>query len=237
LATVAAPLLPFTAEWVRQEVAELGYRERDRSVHLVGWPERLGTRDLELERGMEELRAVVEVGRELRQRAEVKSRIPLAEIVLFGSASPALAALGAEGDALLAGELNVKSVRRALEADRDRYPDSDWVVREDGGAPRAALPRAPTPELQEEGLAREVGRRLQQTRKELGLRYTDRVAVTVGATGALRTALERRRDALAHDLLADPLEVVDGPLAAESDVRTWDVDGVTFSARVVRRER
>ncbi len=237
LATTLAPLLPFTAEWIHQEVGELGFRERDRSVHLGAWPTRLAPRDEDLERAMDEVRALVEVGRELRQRAEVKSRIPLAELVLFGPASPALTALGPEGEALLADELNVKRVRRAAASDRAGHADAQWVVREEGGTPIAALPRTPTPELQEEGLAREVGRRLQQTRKELGLRYSERVAVTVGATGALRAALERRRADLAHDLLADPLEVVEGPLAGEGGVRSWDVDGLTFSARIVRRER
>ncbi len=235
LAATIAPMLPFTAEWIHQEVGERGFHDRDASVHLASWPLQLADREPELEREMAELRSLVEVGRELRHRAEVKARIPLAEFVLFGQVPPGLAALGPEGLTLLAEELNVKSVRTVPAEDRARFPDSDWVVREENGVAVAALPRAPTPELLEEGLAREVARRLQQTRKELGLRYTERVAVTVGATGTLRTALERRRAALAHDLLADPLEVVEGPLASEGDVRSWDVDGVTFSARVVRR--
>jgi isoleucyl-tRNA synthetase len=234
LARTIAPLVPHTAEWVHQEVGDLGFRERDRSVHLAPWPTTFGAREPALEQAMEELRALVEVGRELRHRAQVKSRIPLAEFVVFGEASPAVAALREEGTTLLADELNVKHVVRVPVAARPRYPDSDWVVREDGGPPIAALPRSPTAELLEEGLAREVARRLQQTRKELGLRYTERVAVTVAATGTLRTALERRRDSLAHDLIADPLELVDGPLEPAPDVRTWDLEGVTFSARMLR---
>jgi isoleucyl-tRNA synthetase len=235
LARTIAPLLPFTAEWVHQEVGELGFRERERSVHLAGWPPALGFRDPGLERAMEELRALVEVGRELRHRAEVKSRIPLAELVLFGDASPALAALGEEGRTLLAEELNVKRVVRVPATARPDYPDLDWVVREDGPTPVAALPRQPTAELLEEGLVREVARRLQQTRKELGLRYTEGVAVTLAATGVLRTSLERRKEALAHDLIADPFALVDGPLEPGPDLRTWDLDGVTFSARMSRR--
>ena len=99
----------------------------------------------------------------------------------------------------------------------------------------AALPRRPTEELAAEGLAREVARRLQQSRKELGLKYTEKVAITVAATGALYRALDTRRTTLAHDLLAEPFELVETPLAAGPEVREWDLDGVTFSARVVRR--
>lgn len=235
LARTVAPLLPYTAEWLHQEVGEQGYRDRDHSVHRTDWPGSLAVRDEPLELAMEELRALVEVGRELRHRAGVKSRIPLAELVLFGEPSPALAALGSEGTGILAEELNVKHVRRVPPGGRANFPDSDWVVREEGTTMVAALPRRPTEELAEEGLAREVARRLQQTRKELGLKYTEKVAVTVFATGALHRALAARRAALTNDLLADPFELAETPLPSGPEVREWDVDGVTFSARMVRR--
>jgi isoleucyl-tRNA synthetase len=234
LAQLAAPFLPFTAEWIRQEVREGRYDDAASSVHLTRWPNSLAARDRPLEDGMHTVRELVEVGRELRQRAEVKSRIPLAELVLFGEPSPALAALGTDGEALLAEELNVKRVIRVPAAARDDYPDTAWVVREEGDRPVAALPRHPSPELLEEGLVREVGRRLQQTRKELGLRFLDRVAITVHATGALARALNEHRAKLSKDLLADPFEVVENPLPPGPGVRSWELDGATFSARVVR---
>jgi isoleucyl-tRNA synthetase len=235
LARVAAPLVPFTAEWMHQEVTDAGFAVPERSVHLAGWPEQLAPRDAALDVAMQELRALVEVGRELRQRARVRSRIPLTELVLFGEASPDLAALGPEGDDLLADELNVKRVVRVPVTSRAAYPDDAWAVREEQGRPVAALPLRPTPELLEEGLAREVARRLQQSRKELGLRYLEKVAITVSASGPLRAAVEARRAALADDLLATPLEVTDAPLPDGPDVRRFEVDGVGFSARFVRR--
>ncbi len=235
LARLLAPLLPFTAEWVWQEVGERGWDHGEASVHFAGWPARSAARDPSLEAGMREVRELVEVGRELRQRAEVKSRIPLAEFVVFGPASADLARLGPAGDALLADELNVKRVLRAPAETAASYPETAWVVREEVGRPVAALPRRPSPELLEEGLAREVGRRLQQARKELGLHYLDPVAVTVSAPEPLAGALRARRSGLATDLLADPFEVVDGPLDPGPDVRSWDVDGLAFSARIVRR--
>jgi len=234
LARASAPLLPFTAEWVHQEVGEHGFRERATSVHATEWPTSLAPRDATLEQGMEELRALVEVGRELRHRVGVKSRVPLAEIVLFGTPSSALAGLGPDGTSLLADELNVKSVRWAGPAERSALSDADWVVREEAGAPVAALPRRPTEALAEEGLVREVARRLQQRRKELGLHYTDSVEVTVAADGPLRAALERFRAPLVRDLLATRFDLVDGPLPTGPEVGTWDLDGVSFSARIVR---
>ncbi|HTZ61870.1 MAG TPA: isoleucine--tRNA ligase [Thermoplasmata archaeon] len=236
IARIAAPLVPFTAEWVRQEVGETHFGRAEESVHLAAWPLRSAARDLSLETGMATVRELVEIGRELRQRAEVKSRIPLAELVLFGPATPELASLGAEGTALLADELNVKRVVRVPAEDAARYPDTAWVVREDRGVPIAALPRTPSPELLEEGLAREVARRLQQARKELGLRYLDAVGVVVSAPEPLARALRARRDGLARDLLATPFEITDRPLEPGPEVRSWELDGLAFSARIVRAE-
>jgi len=67
------------------------------------------------------------------------------------------------------------------------------------------------------------------------LKYTEKVGITVAATGALYHALDGRRTALASDLLAEPFELTETPLPAGPQVREWDLDGVTFSARVVRR--
>ncbi len=234
LARLAAPLLPFTSEWIHQEVGELTFEDASSSVHLAGWPETLADREPAIERGMVELRALAEVGRELRHRAEVKSRIPLEEFVRFGDPTPGLTALGPEGLQLLAEELNVRRVRHVPVADRPRFPDEEWVVREEEGVPQAALPRRPTPELKAEGLAREVGRRLQQTRKDLGLQPTDHVRVTVGASGDLLSAVRAGAARLARDLLADQFEVVDGEVAAGPATRRWDLDGVVLTASVAR---
>jgi isoleucyl-tRNA synthetase len=234
-ARVIAPLLPFTAEWVHQEVTDGEFSDATRSVHLRPWPGPLAVQDPTLEAGMQEVRDLVEIGRELRQRAEVKSRIPLAELVLFGDASSELSSLGEDGTRLLAEELNVRRVVRAPAAERPNYPETAWVVREENGRPIVALSRHPSPELLEEGLAREVARRLQQTRKELGLGFLEPVAMTVGAGEPLYHVLAERKSSLAHDLLAEPFELVATPLPEGPDVRRWELDGAAFSARVVRR--
>ena len=235
LARTIAPLVPFTAEWVHQEVGELGYRAADRSVHATDWPSTLAARDPEVEAAMDEVRELVEVGRELRQRAGVRARIPLPTFVVFGEESAALARCRDEALALLTEELNVREIVREPADRRSHYSEADWVIREDEGVPRAGISKRPTEALLEEGMVREVGRRLQQTRKEIGLRYGEPVRVELSAPPPLRDALDRRREALARELIADPLEISDVPLAPGPDVRQWEVDGVTFAARLVRR--
>jgi len=152
--------------------------------------------------------------------------------VLFGEASDALRRLGEEGERLLADELNVRGVRRLPVSAHDAFRSAEWVVREDGGVPVAALPRQPTPALRAEGRAREVGRRLQQSRKELGLRPTDRIRLTVATTGEMLASLRAHAERLARDLLADPLDLVDGELPDGAGHRSWDVDGARVTARI-----
>jgi isoleucyl-tRNA synthetase len=233
-ARLIAPLLPYVAEWVHQEVGENGYADADRSVHLAGWPGALAARDEPLERAMERLRATVELGRALRQRAGVKSRIPLAELRLYGEPGLEDPVLGEEADRLLAAELNVRRVVRAPVPAPGELPADAWVVHPADGAPVVALPRQPTPELLEDGWARELIRRLQQRRKELRLRYSEPVRLVVSTSGPLLAALRARRETIARAVVASELEVTDAPLPPGPEVQSWEFEGVRCSASLRR---
>ncbi len=232
LAKLLAPLAPYTAEYIAGEVGRTGFGTAAQSVHLAPWPTPIHRRHPEIEESMEALRQVVEAGRELRQRAGIKSRIPLQELVLVGEAAGPLSALGADGEVLLQEELNVRGVRRAAAPPSGGFPPDEWVVREEGGTVRLALNRQLTPELVAEGYVREVLRRLQNTRKELKLRYADRVLLSLYATGDLYRALHGARDRLRTDLQAEVLDLVDGPAPSIDAYRRWELDGVSFAARM-----
>ena len=236
-ARLLAPFAPFTAEWIHQELSNAPFSESSSSVHLGTWPEEAGERDEHLERGMQRIRELVEIGRELRQRAQVKSRIPLAELVFFSRGPVDTEPWTRERDAILAAELNVRCVTFAPQADPKDYPEADWVLRREEGAAQAALSRKPTPELLEEGLVREVLRRLQQTRKEMRLKFTEPVSIRIGATDDIHRALARHRGTVARELLAEPLDLVDALLPDGPDVRSWEVEGSRFTARIARKER
>jgi hypothetical protein len=183
---------------------------------------------------MEALRATVELGRALRQEAGVKSRIPLAELRLFGGLAPLAPALGSDADRLLAAELNVRRIVREPTAPEGGLDEQAWVVRREKDGPVAALPRRPTDELLEEGWYRELARRLQHRRKELQLRYGDRVTLVVSARGPLLKAIASRRELLGREMLADTVELREEPLPAGPDVRSWEFAGVNCSALVRR---
>ncbi len=116
LARTVAPMLPFLAETLHQNLAvEVGVDGPD-SVHLTAWPApELGPlRDLALEAAMSVVLRAVELARTLRSQAGLKLRQPLARawVALPGADAPELEAptelhllLG-----LFAGEVNVKAV-------------------------------------------------------------------------------------------------------------------------------
>ena len=62
-----------------------------------------------------------------------------------------------------------------------------------------------TPELRRAGLAREVVRMIQEARKSGGFEVSDRIALTVHATGEGREAFEEHREMIAREVLASTI--------------------------------
>ena len=66
-----------------------------------------------------------------------------------------------------------------------------------------------TPELEAEGLARDVVRAVQQARKDAGLDVSDRIALRLGGSDAVRSAVRAHQEMVARETLATSYEVVD----------------------------
>ncbi len=84
-----------------------------------------------------------------------------------------------------------------------------------------------TPELKAKGIARELLNRIQTMRKDAGLAYDDRIAVTVTGPKDLIDAATTHRDLIVENALCTRFEAVEG---APGDGREIDVEGM--SARV-----
>jgi isoleucyl-tRNA synthetase len=69
-----------------------------------------------------------------------------------------------------------------------------------------------TPELRNEGLARELVNRIQNLRKEKGLEVTDRISLTISSHPEVNPAVEGNLDYICNEILASSLNIVDdGP--------------------------
>jgi isoleucyl-tRNA synthetase len=85
-------------------------------------------------------------------------------------------------------------------------------------------------DLRAEGLVRELVNRVQNLRKELDLGYTQRIALYVDGDADIRDALARFGDHLAHEVLAEQLEV--GVATEGATTRIWEVEGHNVQAGI-----
>lgn len=107
----------------------------------------------------------------------------------------------AGGLALLEGEYTLETVVGDASDDTatGMLPGGGFVV----------LDTAVTPELAEEGLARDLVRAVQQARRDAGLEVTDRIALTIGGSAAVQAAARTHESLIANETLATSYSVVE----------------------------
>ncbi len=90
------------------------------------------------------------------------------------------------------------------------------------GAYIAALRTDLTPELEREGLARELVRRIQDLRKESGFNVEDHIAVEYAASERLAQAIGLHHAYVAGEVLADRMEAREDPQGESVSALTFD---------------
>jgi len=109
-AAVAAPVLPFMAEEMYQLLARPSETSAPQSVHLLDYPDAdTDLIDTDLEIAMAASRTVVNLGRTLRKRNDLRVRQPLAKVTIV-TRDPDLRRAIETHTALIAEELNVRAV-------------------------------------------------------------------------------------------------------------------------------
>lgn len=151
LVKILAPFAPFSAEDIWQK---LKHEDDAMSVHLAGWPLAGKRSDLEeaVIKNMQTVREIVSTGLQLRQKAGIPVRQPLAGLEIAQNN------LSAEYLEIIKDELNVKEIKVGAEISLDTNI---------------------TPELKEEGIYREVLRSVQDARKEASLVPSDMVTISI----------------------------------------------------------
>lgn len=108
-----------------------------------------------------------------------------------------------------------------------------WQVANDGVL-TVALDVTVTPELRNEGLARELVNRIQNIRKSSDFEITDKVSVELSDVPEVREAMEAFGEYLAEQVLATDLTLVKD--LAGDDVTELDIDGMKVNTRVKRHK-
>jgi len=178
-----APILPFTAEAVWQGLV-VPWKPEFESVHLKMFSvidtaklSRMQSTQEEwakVEKQVEITRAFCALGHKLRDQNKLPVRQPLGKALLFHpqfEKNPAL-------EDSIKEELNVKTLEYGL----DLPKEGKWVAVDEKNADgtakiKVALDTAMTPELEAEGLKREVLRAIQDARKKAGLKVGDQASI------------------------------------------------------------
>lgn len=100
-----------------------------------------------------------------------------------------------------------------------------WLVSNDGNL-TVALEVELTPELKNEGMARELINRIQNIRKDSGLEITDRVKLTVAPNEATDAAIEAFGDLIKSQVLANSITI------ANNDGTEVDMDEFKLNIKV-----
>jgi isoleucyl-tRNA synthetase len=165
-----APFAPYIAEELYQNLVRSVDKESPISVHLTDFPvSDQGKINRDLSADTQLAMKVCSLGRAARSQANVKVRQPLGQALIKVNSVR-------ERDGLIRimpqilEELNVKTLAFAEKTEELNMPDLCVSME---GEVSVAVPRNVSPELAEEGLAREIVHRLQTMRKTTGFEIAD----------------------------------------------------------------
>ena len=165
-AKVAAPFTPFISDWIWMRMREDSEEE---SVHLCDWGEVVEP-NREILTEMSQTREVVSAALENRARVNIKVRQPLQALYVQNKASAAQAQLIKE-------EVNVKE-----------------VIHQEGLEDSVELNTEITPELQEEGMVRDIVRSIQGARKENNLALGEKGEAAISGTATELSVIEKNKE-------------------------------------------
>lgn len=229
LAKIMAPFTPFIAEQLWQKVNGFNFTDENKSVHLEDWPSFAETklmRKKQISTGkakmsetniqtltgkaklifdeMELVRKIVSMGLLARDASQRKIRQPLSEIRLGNEYKMEEKYLS-----IIKDELNVKEITYIEEAGLIDDRDKDWQSVLDSRSPdyNFYLNIKITPELELEGIKRDLVRAINNLRKDSGLTIQDKANIYWQTDSSLikevleKQKLEILKDTLSLDIL------------------------------------
>ncbi len=253
VARLMAPLAPFMAEEIYRNLVGSVDPSAPDSVHLDRYPASDASLiDQDLMEATHLAMQVASMGRAARSRAGFKVRQPLAQVQVWGRPDY----LERVGPQILE-ELNIKELQvldngsgpgsyadyqeRLRQVAQARgevefsghgiYPvDGYWVSAEPGCL--VAIDANVTPELAEEGLARELAHRIQGLRRSARFELTDRIVTYYQGPEEVAQVMRRHAAYIRQETLSE--ELVAGPPVDAAQSETQKVEGMEVTLGVKR---
>ncbi|MFA6805635.1 MAG: class I tRNA ligase family protein, partial [Candidatus Methanomethylophilaceae archaeon] len=212
---VMAPFVPHIAEEVYRDMG--GKLE---SVHMEDWVkcDQSLVND-GLEHSMSLIQSIIEIVAAERAKMGSKLRWPLKEVYISGNDESVNDAVRVF-EKVLTQQGNIKSIGYLKPEGFAESQDMEPVDFTEG---RIFIDFEVTPEIEAEGYARELIRRIQQMRKDMKLNVEQYINCDVKAEPYLLELFETWRDHISTEVRAKKLTFTDSPDGQE--VKTWDVTG------------
>ena len=204
LSKLLAPLTPFLAEELYQNLVGSVFPEAPDSVHLADFPVAdVSKIDEQLSTDTRLVMKISSLGRAARSQAGIKVRQPLAHVVVSVTSHDEQRSLEQLKPQILE-ELNVKDLKIAGGAEVAKLDGHGYVVSSEGGN-AVAVPTEISPELQAEGLAREIVHRLQIMRRSAGFDIADYITTYYQSDDYIRQVMEKHADYIKQETLSRQL--------------------------------
>lgn len=204
LCKLLAPFVPFVTEYIYQNIVRA--EDELESVHLCDYPSpEESLIEVELEDSMDLVSGLVEAGRRARSDAGIKIRQPLKEVVVVcgKGKKDKVASLAA----ILKDELNVREVKLEDAGLKSEFVAADEYKRVDVDEDTTLfLDTCLDKSLLEEGLVRDLVRRIQGMRKDLDLEYTAKIRVMYESDEEVKEAVKKFADYICEETLAESIE-------------------------------
>ena len=245
VARLMAPLAPFVSEQMYRNLELRFNPDAPDSVHLTEYP--VADTSLIDETIMDATRLAIRVssmGRAARSKAGLKVRQPLASVVVRTRTPDEAQYLDWVEEQILE-ELNIKSLR-ADGGEQDLYAQAQSAAGDDGDSVvsvngysaaleagyMVAVDATITPELADEGMARELAHRIQNLRKGARFEITDHIVTYYQGPDDVERVMSGHGDYIKQETLSDAL--LPEPPAEEAHAETAKVEGMEVTLGVRR---
>jgi isoleucyl-tRNA synthetase len=193
LLKVISPITPFLAESLWREL-----KQKEQSIHLSDWPKFDAKKiNKKLEEEFTLALKIIEKGMAERDSAKIGLRWPLQSADITANFD-----LKKEMNEIIKKQLNVKEIFF------DKVDKLDTLS--------VKLNTKTTPELEAEGFARELARKIQDARKKAGLQKNDIIRLKIHANKKINKFLSSQSEFLRERINAEDIEFTLGVSSGES---------------------
>jgi len=174
LLKLCAPIIPFMTEAIYQEFRK-NFKLEEESIHLCGWPQADKKMiDKKLEEEMQIAQQIISLALSEREKVKIGVKWPLAKASLDLKEVPRKEVLDIIKKMINVKKLDIKKGKKI----------------------KVTLDTKITPELEAEGYAREIARRVQESRKKAGLVKSNKIKLLLQVDKELEEMLQQHTEML-----------------------------------------